>query len=284
MRAAVLGSPIGHSLSPALHRAGFAACGLDWSYDAIECDAGRLPELVHTAGPEWGGFSVTMPGKAAAAAVADARSSRVKALGVANTLFPSPTGSHPASAGWMAENTDVDGVLGALRAAGAARPRRALLLGGGHTARAVVAALAEWPGDSPVEVVLAGRRPESTAACAALAADFGLPVVTTGFSALEVGSVAADCDLLVSTVPAGGADSLARQVAGIPTLLDVVYSPWPTVLASVGSPGRVIVSGLDMLLHQAFRQFQLFTGLPAPRREMRVGLLRASGSSLSLPI
>lgn len=123
-RAAVLGSPVAHSLSPALHRAGFAAAGLsDWVYDRIECDAQRLPGLVRLSGPEWAGYSVTMPGKTAAAEVADARSGRVELLGVANTLWRGPHG-------WHAENTDVDGVLGALRAAGII-PRRVLLLGGG---------------------------------------------------------------------------------------------------------------------------------------------------------
>ena len=128
-RAAVLGSPVSHSLSPALHRAGFAAAGLtDWRYDRIECDGDTLPALVRSSGPEWLGYSVTMPGKAAAAAVSDARSRRVELLGVANTLWRGPNG-------WHAENTDVDGVLGALQAATIAPPRVLCSRRWGHSTR-----------------------------------------------------------------------------------------------------------------------------------------------------
>src|SRR6478735_7467754 len=136
-RAAVLGSPVAHSLSPALHRAGYAAAGLTgWEYQRIECDAATLPGLVAGSGPEWAGFSVTMPGKSAAASMADQRSARVAALGVANTLVRR-------DGGWLAENTDADGLIGALRAAGAPAPKRVLLLGGGGTAASVIAALSE---------------------------------------------------------------------------------------------------------------------------------------------
>ena len=110
-----------HSLSPALHRAGYAANGLTgWTYEAIECDAAALPALVAGLGPEWVGLSVTMPGKAAAAAFADRRSARVQSLGVANTLVRR-------GGSWLAENTDVDGVIGALRVAGVTKPGVALI-------------------------------------------------------------------------------------------------------------------------------------------------------------
>lgn len=273
-RAAVLGSPVAHSLSPALHAAGFAAAGLTgWTYERIECDAQQLPALVRSSGSEWAGFSVTMPGKAAAAAVADARTERVDRLGVANTLFRG-------AAGWHAENTDVDGVIGALRAAGAA-PHRVLLLGGGGTARSVVAALAELGAQ---EVTLAGRRPESTSDCARLAGALGLTAAVCDLSAGDVAHAATGVDLVVSTLPAGVADGLASRLDAVPVLLDVVYAPWPTALAAASDPDRVVVTGLDMLLHQGFRQFELFTGRPAPRAAMRAGLLAASGARLPLPI
>ena len=273
-RAAVLGSPVAHSLSPALHRAGFAAVGLsDWTYDRIECDAPRLPGIIAAGGPEWVGYSVTMPGKAAAAEVADTRSARVDSLGVANTLVRQP-------AGWHAENTDVDGVLGALRAVGV-RPDRVLLLGGGGTARSVVAALAEL---GVTELVLAGRRPESTAGALALARRLGLCVTAGSLDPDRSAAVAARVDLVVSTVPAGGADHLAGAVARVPALLDAVYHPWPTPLAAEAGSARTTVTGLDLLLHQAFRQFELFTGIAAPRSAMRAGLLAASGVDLPLPI
>lgn len=275
-RAAVLGSPVSHSLSPALHTAGYAAAGLTgWEYQAIECDGVRLPGLVAASGPEWAGFSVTMPGKAAAAAVADVRSTRVEQLGVANTLYRSAPGG-----GWHAENTDVDGVVGALRAAGVA-PRRVLLLGGGGTARSVVAALAEL---DAAAVTLAGRRPGSVAGCAALAEVLGLPATVCDLSPAALAAAAAVADLVVSTVPAGVVDHLAGTLAAVPVLFDVVYFPWPTALAAASVADRIVVTGLDMLLHQAFRQFELFTGQPAPRAAMRAGLLAASRAPLPLPI
>ncbi len=274
-RAAVLGSPVAHSLSPALHRAGYAASGLaGWRYDAIDCDAEALPGLVGGAGPEWAGFSVTMPGKAAAAAVADECSARVLALGVANTLYRPGTR-------WLAENTDVDGVLGALRAAGAGAPRSVLMLGGGGTAAAVVAALGELGVD---RLVAAGRRSRSTSGVLDLAGRLALPAMAIGWDAPAIGRAAVEADLVVSTVPAGAADVFADLLSGVPVVLDVVYHPWPTPLAAAGRPGRITVTGLDLLLHQAFRQFELMTGLPAPIAAMRRGLRDAARTDLPLPV
>jgi shikimate dehydrogenase len=274
-RAAVLGLPVSHSLSPALHRAGYAAAGLvDWRYDPIECDAETLPALVAGSGPEFAGFSVTMPGKSAAAAMADERSPRVAALGVANTLVRR-------GGGWYADNTDVDGLRGALRAAGAPTISRALILGGGGTAASVLATLVELGAQ---DVVLAGRRPQSTANAVDLGLSLGLPTRAIGWELGVIGEVADQADIVVSTVPAGGADVLAERLAAVPVLFDVLYHPWPTPLAAAGVPGRITLTGLDMLLHQAFRQFELITGVPAPVAAMRRGLLEASGTDLPLPV
>ncbi|RIJ76436.1 shikimate dehydrogenase [Nakamurella silvestris] len=282
-RAAVLGSPISHSLSPVLHRAAYAALGLTgWTYEPIDCDAGRLPELVRGAGPEWAGFSVTMPGKSAAAGVATRRSTRVELLGVANTLY-----REDGLPGWTAENTDVDGIVGALTVVGCA-PRHAILLGGGGTALAAVAALAEL---GVAELTVAGRRSESTATAVVLAEHLGIrtrrvPILPDATAPeLELTARwAAEADLVISTVPAGGADHLAAGLARVPALLDAVYHPWPTALAAAGGQGRTTVTGLDMLLHQALRQVQLMTGHEAPAVEMRRALLAATGTDLPLPL
>ena len=274
-RAAVLGAPVGHSLSPALHRAGFAALGLtDWSYDRLECDGDRLPGLITDCGPEWLGFSVTMPGKAAAAAVATLRTARVEALGVANTLYRE-------AGSWAAENTDVEGLIGALQAAGLTSVDRVLVLGGGHTARAVLAGVAEMGG---TRVTLAGRRPTSTSRAAELGIRLGLVTREIDLSEAAVSGAATGADLVASTLPAGVPDRLAAALAGVPALLDAVYHPWPTPLAAAGGAHRITVTGLDMLLHQAFRQFELFTGHPAPAVAMRDGLRAASGTDLPLPL
>ncbi|MBZ4599397.1 shikimate dehydrogenase, partial [Mycobacterium avium subsp. hominissuis] len=107
-RAAVLGKPIAHSKSPQLHLAAYRALGLhDWTYERIECDADQLPGVVGGFGPEWVGVSVTMPGKFAALRFADERTERARRVGSANTLVRTATG-------WRADNTDIDGVAGAL--------------------------------------------------------------------------------------------------------------------------------------------------------------------------
>lgn len=275
-RAGVLGSPIGHSLSPALYRAGFAELGMgDWSFDAIECDAARLATLVGEMGPEWAGLAVTMPGKAAAAAVAAGRSERVRTLGVANTLVRR-------GRDWWAENTDVDGVRGALAAAGVPPTGPVLLVGGGGTARAVVAALAELRWDGPL--ILAGRRPESSVIVGELAATLNLPATRIGMTAGDIAPAAPTLALVVCTVPAGAADHLAPVLAGVPALFDVIYHPWPTPLAAAGSADRITVTGLDMLLHQALTQFELVTGVHAPADAMREALRDAVGSDLPLPV
>jgi shikimate dehydrogenase len=271
----VLGSPVSHSLSPALHRAGYAANGLTgWTYEAIECDAAALPALVAGLGPEWAGLSVTMPGKPAAAAFADWRSGRVQSLGVANTLVRR-------GGSWLAENTDVDGVIGALRVAGVTNPGVTLILGGGGTAAAVVAALAEL---GAARLVIAGRHPESTASSVALGLRLGVECSAIPWDSGIIGSAGDAADLVVSTVPAGVADSLGDRLRAVPALFDVVYHPWPTPLAAAGEPGRVTITGLDLLLHQALRQFELITGRPAPAEAMRRGLREASATDLPLPV
>ncbi len=275
-RAGVLGSPIGHSLSPTLYRAGFAALGMDdWSFDAIECDAARLPGLVGELGPEWAGLAVTMPGKAAAAAAAAGCSERVRTLGVANPLLRR-------DGKWWAENTDVDGVSGSLAAAGVAPAGPVLVIGGGGTSRAVIAALAELAWDGPL--ILAGRKPESSVMAGELASTLGLATIRIGMAADEIASVAPTLALAVSTVPAGAADHLAGVLATVPALVDVVYHPWPTPLAAAGTAGRTTVTGLDMLLHQALTQFGLVTGADAPARALRAALRDAVGQDLPLPV
>ncbi len=274
-RAAVLGSPIGHSLSPVMHRCAYRELGLrDWRYDAIEIDGDGLPDLVAGCGPEWVGFSVTMPGKAAAAAIADTRSERVRLLGVANTLIRRGDG-------WFAENTDVDGVIGALRAAETSPLRRALLIGGGGSALAALAALADL---GVREVVVAGRQTRSTVAALELAAALGIAARHSTVDAADIAAAAAGADIAVVTAPAGTVDQLAGPLASVPVLFDAIYHPWPTPIAAAGSASRITVTGLDMLLHQAFRQVELMTGQQAPMAAMRDALRAAAGVELPLPV
>ncbi|HEX7322264.1 MAG TPA: shikimate dehydrogenase [Mycobacterium sp.] len=260
-KAGVLGSPIAHSRSPQLHLAAYRALGLDdWTYDRIECGADELPAVVGNFGPEWVGVSVTMPGKFAALAFADERTPRAELVGSANTLVRTATG-------WLADNTDIDGVTGALGAASG----RAVVLGSGGTAPAVVAALAELGAEA---VTVVARNPDRAQPVLRLAARLGLPAGLCGFD--DPGGLAdavAAAGTLVSTVPAEVAARYAPTLSAVPVLLDAIYDPWPTPLAAaVRAAGGTVISGLEMLLHQAYTQVEMFTGLPAPRDAMTCGL------------
>jgi len=258
-RAAVLGSPIAHSRSPLLHLAAYRALGLtNWTYERIECTAEQLPALVSGFGPEWVGLSVTMPGKFAALQVADERTARAELVGSANTLL------HTA-AGWRADNTDIDGVAGALRAAGV-RAQEAIVLGSGGTAPAAVAGLADL---GVTRITIAARNAGKAARLVDLAAALGMTATYRTLDELRSG----DAEVLVNTVPAAVAAELAPAVAAVPVLLDAIYDPWPTPLAvAVTAAGGRVISGLQMLLHQAFVQVEQFTGRPAPRTQMAAAL------------
>jgi shikimate dehydrogenase len=275
-RAGVVGSPVAHSLSPVLHLAAYRELGLDhWSYDRIECDAAGLPALVASLGSEWAGLSVTMPGKYAALSLASSVSSRAAAVGAANTLVQKDSGV------WHADCSDVDGVVGALTAAGEYTPAHgdhALVLGAGGTACAALAGLAELGIRS---VTVAVRDPARADAARTCAGRLGLQLEVVPWSDLE--SVAAP--VLVSTVPSAAVESQVDTLARSYCVLDVIYHPWPTPLAlAVQRHGGKLATGLDMLLHQAFAQVEQFTGRPAPREAMRAALRAETGNVLALPI
>ncbi|OHT87886.1 shikimate dehydrogenase [Mycobacteroides saopaulense] len=260
-RAAVLGSPIGHSRSPDLHLAAYRALGLaSWTYERIECTAERLPHVVGGAGPEWVGFSVTMPGKFAALEFASSATERARSIGAANTLVH-------AGDGWHADNTDVDGVSGALRGASidpCGKP--AVIVGAGGTARPAIVALAAMGVQS---LTVVARDEGRARGVVELAEQLGLPVSVLGFDDAALSSVCRSSGVLISTVPADGAAPYAQSLAAAPAILDVIYHPWPTELAAAAQRrGAVVVGGLEMLLNQAFTQVELFTGQAAPRAAM----------------
>ena len=271
--AAVLGSPIAHSLSPVLHRAAYAALGLaDWTYEAVECDEGSLREVLERL-ERLGraGASLTMPLKRAVLPML-ARTDRVVAdVGACNTvLFGGVEGD------WYGANTDVPGMVAALRGAGVVAGLRAMVLGGGATAASAIAALAEL-GAAEVTVYL--RRPEAAAELEAVAARVGvLPPSVASFA--EAGPRLGEAELVVSTTPAGASDVLVADLPGRVggVLFDVVYAPWPTVLAAAWSArGGVVVGGLELLVEQAALQVELMTGRMPPVDVMRAAGLAALG-------
>ncbi|MET9630912.1 shikimate dehydrogenase [Lentzea sp. NPDC006480] len=262
-RAAVIGSPIEHSLSPVLHNAAYAALGLDWEYTRLECAEDSVASLVSSLGPEWVGLSCTMPTKRAALAVASSVTSRAVAVGAANTLVR-------VESGWHADCTDVDGVVGALREKGFPGGSRGVVIGAGGTATAVLAGFASL-GISSVSLVV--REPSRAAEAVATAGRVGISVEVLALSSVDLAALAGASDVLVSTVPASATVPLAAAVAQAPYVLDVIYHPWPTPVAlAVEASGARLATGLDMLLHQAFGQVEQFTGQAAPRDVMRAAL------------
>jgi shikimate-5-dehydrogenase len=265
-RAAVLGSPIKHSLSPVLHGAAYQALDLHgWHYDTIECDEAGLPGLVGSMGPEWAGLSLTMPLKRVVMIVADEVSPLAKAVGAANTLVFSPAG------GKRADNTDVAGMVSALREAGLAGVQQAVILGAGGTAQAALAAVRELGDQSPTVLV---RNLARTGELRETAERLGMrPTISGGLFTEPLPAA----DLVISTLPGGAADPLsATRWKPDTTVLDVVYAPWPTSFAgSALAAGCPVVSGLTVLLYQAVAQVELMTGHPGPVEAMRTALVAA---------
>lgn len=262
-KAAVLGSPITHSRSPQLHLAAYRALGLpSWTYERIECTAEQLPGLVSALGPEWVGLSVTMPGKFAALGFADQRTDRAQLVGSANTLVQLPAG------GWRADNTDIDGVVGALGAAGDC----ALVIGSGGTAPAAVVALAELGAQ---RITIVARDEGKASRLVDLANRCGAQGSWCDIAGSALTDAVATADSAVSTIPADAAAAYADTLAAVPRVLDAIYDPWPTPLAAaVEAAGGEAINGLQMLLNQAFAQVEQFTGMPAPKEAMRDALLR----------
>ncbi len=260
MKAAVLGSPIAHSLSPALHRAAYEALGLDdWTYEAIDCGEAGLAGLIESLGgaPEWAGLSLTMPLKRTVLPLLDHAGPLVTVTGGANTVVFRPDGRY-------GYNTDVQGIVDALAEVGVPAPRSVTILGAGATACSALAALPEI-GASGADIVV--RDPARAGALLAAAQRLQLPVTLCA-------APGGHPDLLISTVPAGVADAFAeriRRTGRAPAaVLDVVYDPWPTPLAeAAAAAGAVVASGFAMLLHQAAAQVELMTGKPAPLAAMR---------------
>jgi shikimate-5-dehydrogenase len=264
-RAAVCGKPITHSLSPVLHNAGYLAAGLDgWAYTSVECAEAELADLVTALGPEWAGLSLTMPLKEAALVVADEVGPLAAAIGAANTLVRT-------AEGWRAENTDAPGMVDALRESGVESVDTVAILGAGGTARAAVAAAQTLRAR---EIRVYANR---AAAALELAVSVGGLGATIAYGPWEEIETCAEADLVISTVPRGVVDDLRPAWRAGTVLFDVVYDPWPTpVAAAAERAGCAIVSGLDLLLHQAGRQFTLFTGVRAPLSAMRSALSQAA--------
>ncbi|WP_415943228.1 shikimate dehydrogenase [Streptomyces sp. 067-1] len=260
-RAAVLGSPIAHSLSPVLHRAAYAELGLtDWTYDRFDVDEAALAGFFAELGPEWAGLSLTMPLKRAVIPLLDGISETAASVDAVNTVVFGEDGRK------TGDNTDIPGIVAALREHGVEKVETAAILGAGATASSALAALARiCTGEVSVYVRSGARAAEMRGWAERLDVDVRIVDWARAEEALSA-------PLVVATTPAGATDPLAAAVPERPaTLFDVLYDPWPTALAARWSAhGGAVVSGLDLLLHQAVLQVEQMTGrAPAPLVAMR---------------
>lgn len=266
-RAAVLGHPVRHSLSPVLHRAAYRALGLDgWRYDALDVTSEGLPQVLHDLDDTWAGLSLTMPLKQTVMPLLDHVEPLAEVVGAVNTVLVQQAPGRPVLVG---ANTDVHGLVVALqeRLVPGPGPLTAAVIGAGATAASTLAALGQLGCTTPsVHLRSLGRAGSLIRAAHRMGVEPRYAGLDTAADAIE------RADVVVSTVPAHAADGLAADLAGRRVhgvLLDVVYDPRPTALAAAWeAAGGSSVGGERMLLHQAVEQVRLMTGRPAPLEVM----------------
>lgn len=279
-RAAVLGHPVAHSLSPVLHRAAYDALGLDdWRYELHDIDSDELVPFLAGLDDSWAGLSLTMPLKQVALRAVDVVQPLAGAVGAVNTILLQRGGLT------VGANTDVHGLVQALREADpqpvVENHTRGVIVGGGATAASAVAALGELGVHRPVVLVRSlGRAGPVLRAASAM----GVEPELVALGSERATSLLRDAEVLVSTVPGGASDALVPMLDDVTldpaqVLLDVVYEGWPTPFPSRWlACGGSVAPGYLMLLHQACEQVRLMTGRPAPEAAMRAALLAAVGS------
>ncbi|MCO7271717.1 shikimate dehydrogenase [Cellulosimicrobium cellulans] len=280
-RAAVLGHPVAHSLSPVLHRTAYEALGLDgWSYEAIDTTEEQLPALVNGLDASWAGLSLTMPLKHAVIPLLDHVDPLANVVGAVNTLVVQATGGRRPT--FVGTNTDVHGLVAALREGlGERGARTAVVLGAGATAASTLAALAELGCTAPTVLVRSlGRTGTLQRAAHRMGVEPRFEILD---SSPALVARLGQADVVVATLPSRAADPVADalaqaapRVTGV--LLDVVYDPRPTALSAAwAAAGGIVVGGERMLLHQAAEQVRLMTGKVAPLAAMDQALEAALG-------
>lgn len=257
-RCAVLGSPIEHSLSPPLHRAAYAYLGLNWTYDRVQVDVQGLTPFVCGLDASWRGLSLTMPLKVAVLELGEVDQLATLA-GAGNTLILE-------GGRRRVYNTDVAGLTGAVGKVARAPLQRVTILGAGATARAALVAATELGAQ---QLTVVARTPSTAESLRALARNLGVELDVRPWS-IQI----PEADLAISTVVSGASDSIADAVAGsAPLIVDVIYDPWPTVLAVTAQrAGCTVVTGRNLLVGQALLQIELMTGRSVPAEVLYAAL------------
>jgi len=258
MKCAVLGSPIEHSLSPVLHRAAYAELGLRWTYQAIDVEESELRGFIDGLDRSWRGLSLTMPLKRTVMPMLDVVDEWTRLSGVANTVVFD-------GAIRKGYNTDIPGAIAALQERVTGPFTEAVVLGGGATAASMLLALGELGCEHARLLVREPSRAEETLEVVSRVENG--PVVEVG----TLGDPVGEADLVVSTIPAAAqTEWLVRSADPCPVVFEVTYDPWPTPLAAAALvSGRILISGLDLLINQAALQVSLMTTMPAPTAAMR---------------
>lgn len=253
-RLAVLGSPIAHSKSPLLHAAAYRELELDWEYGAAEVTGDALPGFIASRDDSWRGLSLTMPLKRDVLALLDAVDSTALLTGGANTVLFDRGAGGLSLRGF---NTDVYGVTQAFREAGVDHLDSVQILGGGATAASALVAVREL---GARRILVSVRNPARASDLVALGVSLGADV---SVSVLGTHDDFGTPDAVVSTIPGHSETGFefGEQVRRHAVLFDVAYDPWPSAFAASWlAAGGTVISGLEMLLHQALAQVRVFVG------------------------
>ncbi len=245
-RLAVLGSPIAHSKSPAIHRAAYAVLGLNWGYEAVDVAAPALAEYVESRDSSWRGLSLTMPLKRDILPLLSSREDLVDTVGGANTVLFTDDGPR-------GFNTDVQGAVESFRGVGVESLDYVQLLGAGATAASMLVAVASM---GATRALVSARTPEKAQYLVELGERVGVSVAVQPWAAAIDGAP----DAVISTVP-GGENGLlfAEPIREHSVLFDVAYDPWPSALATAwAEAGGTVISGHDLLVNQAVGQIRIF--------------------------
>lgn len=269
----VVGDPIAHSLSPAIHLAAYRELGLNWDFRRQRVRSGTLKGFLAAADPQLRGLAVTMPLKPEALQAATFADGLAKVTGAVNTLVPAAGGD------WTGFNTDVRGIVEAFRHDGPTNPpsgASAVIFGSGSTAASALAAFTEL---GMKELTVVSRTTAQTGAAFQAAQRMGLSARAVAWQQVEaVNRTLSSAGLVMSTVPAPAQDALPLsqlQITPHTVFLDAAYAPWPTPLASWAQRcGAQVIPGWEMLLHQGVAQVKLFTGQEIDAAVLRPALLK----------
>jgi shikimate dehydrogenase len=260
--AGVLGSPISHSLSPLLHQTAYEFLGVQATYSSYEVQSGQLQNFLNGNGAHLNSLSLTMPLKEEALTIADSVTDIARQIQSGNTV-------QKINGKWCLTSTDVEGLTFALHSHNRNAEGNVLIIGAGATARAVVAAC-----DGVSETVtIVSRNPEREKSIRSSGPNLAFDFIPWS-SHIDFGSY----DLVVNTTPSDVASVFLDQIdSASATLFEVLYNPWPTPLLSKWrKAGGYGIDGLDLLIHQAISQVEIFSSCSVNRSEM-AQLLRTAG-------